>query len=157
MTPKRVSINGCGRIGRLALRLAWARPDAFTIVHLNDVAAIESVAYLIQFDSVHGTWGVKVSADGTSGTITLSEGERTLAVPYSCSRKLEELKDIKASAYEHLRPEMHCRCQMGSDWIGTSPERPPTRCAENGRVQLEVRTILTLRMCMLIVQLPTAN
>jgi glyceraldehyde 3-phosphate dehydrogenase len=55
--PKNTAINGCGRIGRLALRLAWQQADAFTIVHLNDVAAIESVAYLIQYDSVHGTWG----------------------------------------------------------------------------------------------------
>lgn len=44
----------CGRIGRLAFRLAFDRPDDFEIVHLNEIAAAESTAYLIQFDSVHG-------------------------------------------------------------------------------------------------------
>jgi glyceraldehyde 3-phosphate dehydrogenase len=70
------------------------RPDAFTIVHLNDVAAIESVAYLIQFDSVHGTWAPRVTA-GSDGIITITEGDRKLEVPYSCCKKLEELKDVK--------------------------------------------------------------
>lgn len=54
MAPVRVAINGCGRIGRLALRAAFARPDEFEIVHLNDLASAESTAYLLQFDSVHG-------------------------------------------------------------------------------------------------------
>jgi glyceraldehyde 3-phosphate dehydrogenase len=42
--------------GRLVIRLAWARPDIFELVHFNDIAAIESVAYLLQYDSVHGAW-----------------------------------------------------------------------------------------------------
>ena len=54
MAPVKVAINGAGRIGRLALRLAWAQPDAFELVHINDVAAVESVAYLVKYDSVHG-------------------------------------------------------------------------------------------------------
>ncbi len=52
--PAKVAINGCGRIGRLALRLAFERPEAFEIVHLNDLGAAASTAYLSQFDSVHG-------------------------------------------------------------------------------------------------------
>lgn len=47
-------MNGCGRIGRLAIRLAWEQPGVFEIAHLNDIAAIESVAYLLRYDSVHG-------------------------------------------------------------------------------------------------------
>lgn len=34
--------------------MAFDRPDEFEIVQLNDLAAAESSAYLIQFDSVHG-------------------------------------------------------------------------------------------------------
>jgi glyceraldehyde-3-phosphate dehydrogenase/erythrose-4-phosphate dehydrogenase len=41
MAPARVAINGCGRIGRLAFRLAWERPDALQVVALNDITAIE--------------------------------------------------------------------------------------------------------------------
>jgi glyceraldehyde 3-phosphate dehydrogenase len=44
----------CADTGRLAIRLAWARPDIFQLVHLNDITAVESVAYLLKFDSVHG-------------------------------------------------------------------------------------------------------
>jgi glyceraldehyde-3-phosphate dehydrogenase/erythrose-4-phosphate dehydrogenase len=42
------------RAGRLAFRVAWAQQDVFQFVHLNDITAIESVAYLIKYDSVHG-------------------------------------------------------------------------------------------------------
>lgn len=63
-------------------------------MHLNDVAAIESVAYLIQFDSVHGTWAPRVTA-GPDGIITISEGDRKLEVPYSCCKKLEELRAVQ--------------------------------------------------------------
>jgi glyceraldehyde 3-phosphate dehydrogenase len=54
MAPVNVAINGLGRIGRLALRIAWAQPERFNITHMNDITAAESVAYLIRYDSVHG-------------------------------------------------------------------------------------------------------
>ncbi|KAL6750910.1 glyceraldehyde 3-phosphate dehydrogenase [Haematococcus lacustris] len=87
--PKRIAINGCGRIGRLALRLAWSQADAFTIVKLNDVAAVESVAYLIKYDSVHGTWGPSVSVEGS--TLVIREGDRSVAVAYTKQSKPAEL------------------------------------------------------------------
>ena len=91
----KTAINGCGRIGRLALRLAWNEAE-FSIVHLNDVAAIESVAYLIQYDSVHGTWGVKVKADSATGMITFTEGNRTpVSIKYE--------RDISSIEILHMR------------------------------------------------------
>lgn len=95
---KNTAINGCGRIGRLALRLAWQQADSFSIVHLNDVASIESVAYLIQYDSVHGTWGVKVKGDAATGLITLTEGPRTVSIKYTQSKALADLKEEYAAA-----------------------------------------------------------
>ncbi|KAF5830329.1 hypothetical protein DUNSADRAFT_14740 [Dunaliella salina] len=85
--PTRVSINGCGRIGRLSLRIAFDKPDEFQIAHLNDVQPIESVAYLIKYDSVHGTWPVKVEIEGTN--VVLSQGSRREVVPYTCENKPE--------------------------------------------------------------------
>lgn len=41
MAPKTAALNGCGRIGRLAFRLAWEKPEALQITHLNDITAIE--------------------------------------------------------------------------------------------------------------------
>lgn len=51
----KVAINGFGRIGRLVFRYAWEDPT-LDIVHVNDLCAVESAAYLIKYDSVHGTW-----------------------------------------------------------------------------------------------------
>ncbi len=52
----KVGINGFGRMGRLALRVAWNRPE-FTIVRINEIATdAKGSAHLLKFDSVHGTW-----------------------------------------------------------------------------------------------------
>lgn len=49
----RVGINGFGRIGRLMLREALKRND-IEIVAVNDLMAVDQLAYLIKYDSVHG-------------------------------------------------------------------------------------------------------
>tara|TARA_R110000787_G_scaffold35789_1_gene91615 strand:+ start:3084 stop:4091 length:1008 start_codon:yes stop_codon:yes gene_type:complete len=62
MTTK-VGINGFGRIGRLALRAAWASPE-FEFVHINEPAGdAATAAHLLKYDSVHGTWAADVTAD----------------------------------------------------------------------------------------------
>ena len=54
--PTRIGINGFGRMGRLALRAGWGRPD-LQFVHINEVAGgPETAAHLLTFDSVHGRW-----------------------------------------------------------------------------------------------------
>lgn len=58
----KVAINGFGRIGRLVFRYAWDDPT-LEIVHVNDLCAVESAAYLIKYDSVHGTWDKDVVQD----------------------------------------------------------------------------------------------
>ncbi|EXJ09701.1 ArsJ-associated glyceraldehyde-3-phosphate dehydrogenase [Nitrincola nitratireducens] len=60
----KVGINGFGRMGRLALRAAWNWPE-FEFVRINDPAAgAESLAHLLNFDSVHGRWLHEASAEG---------------------------------------------------------------------------------------------
>ncbi|MDX3774872.1 ArsJ-associated glyceraldehyde-3-phosphate dehydrogenase [Chromatiaceae bacterium AAb-1] len=55
MTIK-VGINGFGRIGRLALRVAFDWPE-LEFVQINDPAAdAATFAHLLNFDSVHGRW-----------------------------------------------------------------------------------------------------
>lgn len=52
----RVGINGFGRMGRLALRVAWDWAD-FEIVHVNEIkGGPETAVHLLEFDSVHGRW-----------------------------------------------------------------------------------------------------
>jgi len=56
--PVRIAINGFGRIGRSILRmLMGARKDqAFELVAINDIAPLESCAYLFAYDSVFGPY-----------------------------------------------------------------------------------------------------
>lgn len=62
------AVNGFGRIGRLVFRYAWDDPT-LEIVHVNDVCSCESAAYLVQYDSVHGTWEKKVETNDTGFTV----------------------------------------------------------------------------------------
>jgi glyceraldehyde 3-phosphate dehydrogenase len=68
----RVGINGFGRVGRLALRAAFDRPEfaALPIVHINEVkGGAKTAAHLLEFDSVHGRWDTPVSADDDTLTV----------------------------------------------------------------------------------------
>jgi glyceraldehyde 3-phosphate dehydrogenase len=51
----RVAINGFGRIGRLVFRQALPRPD-IEIVAVNDLVPPDNLAYLLKYDSTHGTF-----------------------------------------------------------------------------------------------------
>mmetsp|Transcript_14467 Transcript_14467/g.25912 ORF Transcript_14467/g.25912 Transcript_14467/m.25912 type:complete len:350 (-) Transcript_14467:353-1402(-) len=64
------ALNGFGRIGRLVFRYAFEDP-LLDIVHVNDVCSCESAAYLIKYDSVHGTWDkeVEMTEDGSGFTV----------------------------------------------------------------------------------------
>jgi glyceraldehyde 3-phosphate dehydrogenase len=64
------AVNGFGRIGRLCFRYAWDDPT-LDIVHVNDVCSCESAAYLIKYDSVHGTWDkeIEMMEDGSGFTV----------------------------------------------------------------------------------------
>jgi glyceraldehyde 3-phosphate dehydrogenase len=59
----RVAINGFGRIGRGVLRSGWNDPE-IEFVHINDLTSIDTLAHLLEFDTVHGRWRADISADG---------------------------------------------------------------------------------------------
>ncbi|MEK7588302.1 MAG: type I glyceraldehyde-3-phosphate dehydrogenase [Patescibacteria group bacterium] len=58
-TKIRVAINGFGRIGRAFLKIAWERED-IEIVALNDLGTLESMAYLLKYDTVYRTWNKNI-------------------------------------------------------------------------------------------------
>ncbi len=60
----KVAINGFGRIGRAFLKIAWDRPE-IEIVAVNDLGSIESLAYLLKYDSVYKTWTHDIKISGT--------------------------------------------------------------------------------------------
>ncbi len=51
----KVAINGFGRIGRLVFRIMEDDPT-FDIVAINDVSKAEDLAYLLKYDTVHGSY-----------------------------------------------------------------------------------------------------
>jgi glyceraldehyde 3-phosphate dehydrogenase len=53
MSTLKIGINGFGRIGRIAFRVASKR-DNVEIVAINDLLDVEYLAYLLEYDSVHG-------------------------------------------------------------------------------------------------------
>ena len=59
----KIGINGFGRIGRMVFRSAMKQEDV-TIVGINDLLAVDHLAYLLKYDSVHGRYDGTVSVDG---------------------------------------------------------------------------------------------
>ncbi|HWC57883.1 MAG TPA: type I glyceraldehyde-3-phosphate dehydrogenase [Candidatus Paceibacterota bacterium] len=62
MNTTKVAINGFGRIGRAFLKLAWERPE-LEIVAVNDLGSLESLTYLLKYDTVYKTWNHEVKHD----------------------------------------------------------------------------------------------
>lgn len=58
----KVAINGFGRIGRSAFKIAFERSD-LEIVAINDLTDTKTLAYLLKHDSNYGTYQHDVSAD----------------------------------------------------------------------------------------------
>ena len=58
----RVAINGFGRIGRNAFKIAFARDD-LEVVAINDLTDTKTLAYLLKHDSNYGTYDKEVSFD----------------------------------------------------------------------------------------------
>lgn len=58
----RVAINGFGRIGRNAFKVAFERSD-LEIVAINDLTDTKTLAHLLKHDSNYGTYGKKVDFD----------------------------------------------------------------------------------------------
>ncbi len=67
MKQIKIAINGAGRIGRAFLKVARERKE-LDIVAINDLGSIESIAYLLKYDTVYGKsdFTVEVSADKKS-------------------------------------------------------------------------------------------
>ncbi|MBR8839410.1 MAG: type I glyceraldehyde-3-phosphate dehydrogenase [Stigonema ocellatum SAG 48.90 = DSM 106950] len=61
MTKLKVGINGFGRIGRLVFRAGINNPN-IDFVGINDLVPPDNLAYLLKYDSTHGTFKGNVEA-----------------------------------------------------------------------------------------------
>ncbi|GAL66974.1 type I glyceraldehyde-3-phosphate dehydrogenase [Jejuia pallidilutea] len=85
MSKLKIGINGFGRIGRIAFRVAASRPD-IEIVGINDLLDVDHLAYLLKYDSVHGRF---------NGTVDIKDGNLVVngnEIRITAERNPEDLK-----------------------------------------------------------------
>lgn len=85
MSKMKIGINGFGRIGRIAFRVASKRED-IEVVGINDLLEVEHLAYLLKYDSVHGKF---------DGTVEVKDGNLVVngkTIEVTAERNPEDLK-----------------------------------------------------------------
>jgi len=101
----KIGINGFGRMGRLGLRAGWDR-EGLEFVRINEIATdAAGSAYLLLFDSVHGTWSTECIADGPRVVV---DGK---PIDYSHNDSIDDTDwsgcdiVIEATGKHHKKPE----------------------------------------------------
>ena len=84
MAKVNLGINGFGRIGRIVFRATLEREDV-EVVAINDLLEVEHLAYLLEYDSVHGRLDNDISVkdghlvfDGRTIRVTAERDPRNL-------------------------------------------------------------------------------
>ena len=86
MSKLKIGINGFGRIGRIAFRVAASRGNDIEVVGINDLLDVDHLAYLLKYDSVHGQF---------DGTIDTKDGNLIVngnTIRVTAERNPEDLK-----------------------------------------------------------------
>ncbi|HSM63833.1 MAG TPA: type I glyceraldehyde-3-phosphate dehydrogenase [Gillisia sp.] len=81
----KIGINGFGRIGRIAFRIASQRKDV-EVVAINDLLEVDHLAYMLKYDSVHGKF---------DGTVEVKDGHLVVngnTIRITAERNPEDLK-----------------------------------------------------------------
>ncbi|MDH3699522.1 MAG: type I glyceraldehyde-3-phosphate dehydrogenase [Flavobacteriaceae bacterium] len=97
MATINIGINGFGRIGRLVFRATIDRPNV-DVVAINDLLDVEQLAYLLEYDSVHGRF---------NGTIGVKDGN--LVVNGNTIRVTAE-KDPTALKWDEVGADIVMEC-----------------------------------------------
>jgi glyceraldehyde 3-phosphate dehydrogenase len=107
----KIGINGFGRIGRIAFRIAMDNKDV-EIVGINDLLDVDHLAYMLKYDSVHGRFNKSVEVkdghlvvDGKTVRITAERDPKQLKWDAVGAEVIVECTGIfndKASASAHI-------------------------------------------------------
>ncbi|MBB4118079.1 glyceraldehyde 3-phosphate dehydrogenase [Mesonia hippocampi] len=87
----KIAINGFGRIGRLAFRIALNNKD-LQIVAVNDLLPIKQLAYLLKYDSVHGKLDADIKTEGDNKLIVNGNEIRVTAEKNPENLKWDEVQ-----------------------------------------------------------------
>ncbi|MEE9361079.1 MAG: type I glyceraldehyde-3-phosphate dehydrogenase [Cellulophaga sp.] len=97
MSNLKIGINGFGRIGRLVFR-ATVKRENVDVVAINDLLDVEHLAYLLEYDSVHGKF---------DGTIEIKDGN--LVVDGKTIRITAE-RDPKSLKWDEVGTDVVAEC-----------------------------------------------
>lgn len=97
MSTVKIGINGFGRIGRLVFRATLKRSNV-EVVAINDLLDVEHLAYLLEYDSVHGRF---------DGTIEVKDGN--LVVDGKTVRITAE-RDPKNLKWDEVQADIVAEC-----------------------------------------------
>jgi len=107
MSKLKLGINGFGRIGRIVFRATLKR-DNVEVVAINDLLDVNHLAYLLEYDSVHGKF---------DGTIEVKDGN--LIVNGKTIRVTAE-RDPKKLKWDEAGAEVIAECTGIFKSIGTA-------------------------------------
>tara|TARA_B100000929_G_C15452613_1_gene401684 strand:- start:77 stop:1075 length:999 start_codon:yes stop_codon:yes gene_type:complete len=105
----KIGINGFGRIGRIAFRIA-AQNKNVEVVAINDLLDVDHLAYLLKYDSVHGKYkgsvevkdgnlfvdGNKIRVTSEKNPADLKWGDAGVEVVMDCTGIFTDLDNAKA-------------------------------------------------------------
>ncbi|AGT74883.1 glyceraldehyde-3-phosphate dehydrogenase, type I [Helicobacter pylori SouthAfrica20] len=95
--PIKIAINGTGRIGLCAIRVASQRKD-IEIVAINSTAETETLLHLLRHDSVHGHFEAQLNTD------------RTLSIGHSKKIAVLSERDINKLDFSVAHAEIVIEC-----------------------------------------------
>ena len=131
----RVGINGFGRIGRIALRVAW-HSEIIQVVHINEIAGdAVGAAHLAKYDSIHGTWDKEILADADRAAI-LIDG---VAIGYS------QCESIENPAWAAAKVDLVIDCTgkfKSQESLGTYLKQSITKVVVSAPVKDEIPNIV---------------
>ena len=82
----KIAINGMGRIGRAAFKIAMDRPEV-ELVAVNDLMDLDNLVYLLNYDTVYGVYKHRVTTSGGALVVkTLFSSMRNFRAPRSTPR-----------------------------------------------------------------------
>src|SRR3990167_141405 len=129
----RVAINGFGRIGRSAFKIALEHQDEIEVVAINDLGQADYAAYLLKYDTVYGTYDkvVKASKDHVEvdgkrypmvsipGVDKLPWKEYQVDVVLECTGAFTKAADVRKHITAGAKAAIISAPAKGDDPIGT--------------------------------------
>ena len=137
----RIGINGFGRMGRLTMRLLLERCDV-EIVRINDPAGdAQTLAHLLNFDSVHGRWTQEAYVQDDAivvGTkrITCTRNQAISDTDWSGCDRVVEVLVLNVDVGSQKNDDEHVDEQHGVDDLEADEEHRSQNlvCAQHLRV-----------------------